>query len=65
MPKTSSRHAINFLLKKVGINRLLEIKQQAQSGSIDQAALLSEIENKLSEEELSALKYVIYKELYK
>jgi len=44
---------------------LLEIQEQVQTGSISKDEVLSEIEGKLSEDEISALKYVLYKELNK
>lgn len=47
----------------MGVNRLLDIQEQAQNGSISKDQILSEIEGKLSEDEISALKYVLYKEL--
>ena len=42
-----------------------DIKEQAENGSINKDEILSEIEGTLSEDEVSALKYVLYKELYK
>lgn len=49
----------------MGVNRLLAIQEQAQNGSMSKDDVLSEIEGTLSEEEISALKYVLYKELNK
>ena len=54
-----------MLIKKVGVNRLLDIKEQAQNGSISKDEILSEIEGTLSEDEIAALKYVLYRELNK
>lgn len=65
LPFQTKEEATRVLLKKVGVNRLLEIQEQAQNGSIDKDEILSEIEGKLSEDEISALKYVLYKELNK
>ena len=65
LPFQTKEEATRVLIKKVGVNRLLEIQEQAQNGSINQDELLSEIEGKLSEDEISALKYVLYKELNK
>lgn len=65
LPFQTKEEATRVVIKKVGVNRLLDIQEQAQNGSINPDELLSEIEGKLSEDEISALKYVLYKELYK
>ena len=65
LPFQTKEEATRVLIKKVGVNRLLDIKEQAQNGSINQDELLAEIEGTLSEDEISALKYVLYKELNK
>lgn len=65
LPFQTKEEATRVLIKKVGVNRLLEIQEQAQNGSINKDELLSEIEGTLSEDEISALKYVLYKELNK
>ncbi|MGN7478555.1 hypothetical protein ACTHOQ_11915 [Solibacillus silvestris] len=65
LPFQTKEEATRVLIKKVGVNRLLDIQQQAQNDSINKDEILSEIESKLSEDEISALKYVLYKELNK
>ena len=65
LPFQTKGEATRVLITKVGVTRLLDISEQAQSGSISKDEVLSEIEGKLSEDEISALKYVLYKELYK
>ncbi len=65
LPFQTKEEATRVLIKKVGVNRLLDIQEQVQNGSISQDEVLSEIEGKLSEDEISALKYVLYKELNK
>ena len=65
LPFQTKEEAIRVLIKKVGVNRLFEIQEQAQNGSISEDEILSEMEGKLSEDEISALKYVLYKELNK
>ena len=65
LPFQTKEEATRVLITKVGVTRLLEIQEQAQNGSINKDELLSEIEGTLSEEEISALKYVLYKELNK
>lgn len=65
LPFQTKEEATRVLIKKVGVNRLLDIQEQAQNGSISKDEVLAEIEGKLSEDEISALKYVLYKELNK
>ncbi len=65
LPFQTKEEATRVLVKKVGITRLLEIQKQAQNGSINKDQVLAEIEGTLSEDEISALKYVLYKELNK
>lgn len=65
LPFQTKEEAIRVLITKVGVNRLLDIQEQAQNGSISEDEILSEMEGKLSEDEISALKYVLYKELNK
>ncbi|HWL25607.1 MAG TPA: hypothetical protein VNR38_17970 [Ureibacillus sp.] len=65
LPFQTKEDATRVLIKKVGVNRILEIQEQAQNGSINENELLSELEGKLSEDEISAFKYVLYKELIK
>ncbi|MEK4386345.1 hypothetical protein MKZ25_11110 [Solibacillus sp. FSL W7-1464] len=64
LPFQTKEEATRLLIKKVGINRLLTIQEQAQNGSISIDEVVSEMEGTLSDEEISALKYVLYKELY-
>ena len=65
LPFQTKEEATRVLVKKVGVNRLLDIQEQAQNGAINKDEVLSEIEGKLSEDEISALKYILYKELNK
>ena len=65
LPFQTKEEATRVLIKKVGVNTLLDIKEEAQNGSISKDEVLAEIEGKLSEDEISALKYVLYKELNK
>lgn len=65
LPFQTKEEATRVIIKKVGVNRLLDIQEQAQNGSINKDEILAEIEGKLSEDEIAALKYVLYKELNK
>lgn len=62
LPFQTKEEATRVIIKKVGVNRLLDIKEQAENGSINQEAILTEIESLLTEDEITALKYVVYKE---
>lgn len=64
LPFQTKEEATRLLIKKVGINRLLAIQEQAQNGSMSIDEVVSEMEGTLTEDEISALKYVLYKELY-
>ena len=65
LPFQTKEEATRVLIKNVGVSRVLEIQEQAQNGSISVDQIISEFEGKLSEDEISALKYVLYKELNK
>lgn len=65
LPFQTKEEATRVLIKKVGVTRLLDIKEQVQNGSISKDEVLAEIEGTLSEDEISALKYVLYTELNK
>ena len=65
LPFQTKEEATRVLLKKVGVNELLAIQEQAQNGAISADEVLSVIEGTLSEDEISALKYVLYTELNK
>ncbi|MFS0862251.1 hypothetical protein [Fredinandcohnia sp. 179-A 10B2 NHS] len=64
LPFTTKEEATRVLVKKVGITELNEIRTKAQDGSMTQEELLAEVETKLSEEEILALKVLAYKEIY-
>ena len=65
LPFTTKEEATKVLIKKVGITQLNEIRQQAQEGTISKEEVLEEVQSKLSEEEILALKVIANKELYK
>ncbi len=64
LPFTTKEAATRVLVKKVGITKLLDIKVQAQDGTLSKEEVLTDLQGKLSEEELLALKVIAYKELY-
>ena len=65
LPFTTKEEATKVLIKKVGISELNDIRVQVQEGTVSKEEILQEIQGKLTEEEILALKVIAYKELYK
>ncbi|MBS4190783.1 hypothetical protein KHA94_11360 [Bacillus sp. FJAT-49705] len=65
LPFTTKEEATKVLIQKVGISELNDIRAQVQNGSISKEEVLQEIQGKLTDEEIMALKVIAYKELYK
>lgn len=67
LPFQTKEEATRVLLKKFNISELQEIQSKAKNGMTEEEkqALYNQIEGKLTEEELLALKALAYKELYK
>lgn len=63
----TKEEATRVLLKKFNISELQEIQTKAKNGMTEEEkqALYNQIEGKLTEEEMLALKALAYKELYK
>ncbi|MDF1508049.1 hypothetical protein PZE06_07615 [Robertmurraya sp. DFI.2.37] len=64
LPFTTKEEATRVLVNKVGLTNLNEIRVKVQDGSASKEEILQEVESKLSEEEILALKVIAYKELY-
>lgn len=67
LPFRTKEDATRVLLKKFNISELQDIQSKAKNGMTEEEkqALYNQIEGKLTEEELLALKALAYKELYK
>ncbi|MFJ7972522.1 hypothetical protein [Psychrobacillus sp. NPDC096389] len=67
LPFQTKEEATRVLLKKFKISELQEIQAKAKNGMTEEEkqALLNQIEGKLTEEEMLALKALAYKELSK
>lgn len=65
LPFTTKEEATKVLIQKVGITDLNDIRVKLQDGSMTQEEALQMVEGKLSDEEIAALKVIVYKELYK
>jgi ribosomal protein S28E/S33 len=64
LPFTTKEEATRVLIKKVGISELNDIRVQVQEGNASKEEIMENIQGKLSEEEVLALKVLAYKELY-
>ena len=66
LPFQTKEQAIKVLVKKFNVSELQELQSKAQGGltAAEKQNLLSDIENKLTNDEILALKMLAYKELY-
>ena len=64
LPFTTKEEATKVLIQKVGITELNDIRVKLQDGSMTQEEALQKVEGKLSDEEIAALKVIVYQELY-
>ena len=67
LPFTTKEQATRVLIKKIGIGELQNIQAKVQQGmsNNEMQMLLKEIEGKLTDEEIVALKVIAFKELNK
>ncbi|TFE00056.1 hypothetical protein [Jeotgalibacillus sp. R-1-5s-1] len=61
---TTRAEATRVLIQKVGISEMRSIQENAQSGNLSEQEVIQKLEENLSEEELKALKVLMYKEIY-
>lgn len=66
LPFTTKEKAVQTVVKKVGVTELYALQNRYQKGmtQAEQVQVLQDLEGKLTKEEVEALKYVIYQELY-
>ena len=64
LPFTTKEEATKVLIQKVGITDLNDMRVKLLDGSMTQEEALQMVEGKLSDEEIAALKVIVYKELY-
>jgi hypothetical protein len=65
LPFTTKEEATRVIVKKVGITELQDIQSRVKQGTISKEEIIQEIQGKLTEEEIMALKVIAYKELNK
>ena len=65
LPFTTKEEATRVRIKRVGVSELRDIQTQVQEGTITKDELLQKAQEKLTEQEILALKVIAYRELYK
>ncbi|WP_223633052.1 hypothetical protein [Planococcus sp. 4-30] len=65
LPFQTTGDAAGTVIKKVGITDLAKMKSGVEDGSMSADEVIQKLEEDLNEEELLALKVIVYKELYK
>ena len=64
LPFTTKEEATKVIVKKFGISEIKDLQSRVQEGQVSKEEILQEVEGKLTEEEITALKVIAYKELY-
>lgn len=64
LPFTTKEEAARVVIEKVGVSELTSIGAKAQEGTLSKEEVLQTLQEKFTEEEILALKAVIYNELY-
>lgn len=65
LPFETSGDAAGTVIKKVGITDLAKMKSGIEDGTMSAEQVIQELEEDLNEEEMLALKVLMYQELYK
>lgn len=65
LPFTTKEEATKVLVKKVGVSEIADMKSKYESGTLSKDEALQVVQGKLTEEEIMALKIIVYKELNK
>lgn len=65
LPFQTTGDAAGTVIKKVGITDLAKMKSGVEDGTMSAEEVIKKLEEDLNEEEMLALKVIIYKEMYK
>lgn len=64
LPFTTKEEAVKVIMEKVGVSGLQDMVLSYQEGNISKEDILLTLQTNLTEEEITALKVIAYKELY-
>lgn len=64
LPFETKEEAIEEVVDRVGMPKLYDMYDRVQSGAASKEEILTEVSSEFSEEEMTALKIIAYKELY-
>ena len=64
LPFTSKEEATRVIVKKFGISEIKDLQDRVQEGQVSKQEIIQIVDEKLTEEEITALKVIAYKELY-
>ncbi|WP_096272611.1 hypothetical protein [Paucisalibacillus globulus] len=64
LPFTTKEEATKVIVKKFGISGIKDLQSRVKEGQVSKEEILQEVAGKLTEEEITALKVIAYKELY-
>lgn len=65
LPFQTTEDAAGTVIKKVGLTDLAKMKSGVEDGTMSADEVIQKLEEDLNEEELLALKVIVFKELYK
>ena len=64
LPFTTKEEATRVVIEKVGMTELTDLAKRYQEGTITKEEILLTLQENLTEEEITALKVIAFKELY-
>ena len=64
LPFTTKEEATQVVIEKIGVSELITFQTKAQEGSLTKEEVLQALQENFTEEEVLALKAVIYNELF-
>lgn len=64
LPFDTKEEAIKVVVDRVGISKSIDMYERVRSGETTKEEAMTELAKEFTEEEMTALKFVLYKELY-